>query len=91
MNDGEFAASVFLVFAVPLGALLIGWMLYRAFRKPRCKARLKRGADPKFHGRCELTDGHYVDLWEDHHLLNRGHIKVRWTETGLIRYEQETT
>lgn len=68
------------------------WALVFVFRKPRCKARLKRGEDPKFYGRCELAKGHYAETWEDQHLLKRGHVNVRWVEGGrdqrLIRYEQ---
>ena len=57
-------------------------------RKSRCKARLKRGEDPQFHGRCELKEGHYSDMWDEHHLLERGMVNVRWDNHKNIRYEQ---
>jgi len=54
----------------------------------RCKARLKKGEDPEYFGRCELEAGHYSEMWEDHHALERGMILVRWDKAHNIRYEQ---
>lgn len=54
----------------------------------RCKARLKRGEDPEFFGRCELQADHYSDMPDEHHALERGMVNVRWDDNKLIRYEQ---
>lgn len=57
-------------------------------RKRRCLSRLRKGEDPKFHGRCELPEGHYTESGEDDHMLVREGVNVRWTERKAIRYEQ---
>lgn len=63
-------------------------VMKRFRRKGRCKARLKRGQDPQYFGRCNLKEGHYSEMWDEHHLLERGMINVRWDEALNIRYEQ---
>lgn len=53
----------------------------------RCKARLKRGQDPTYFGRCDLDRDHYTEMPEDHHMLERGMELLRWDEHGNIRIE----
>lgn len=58
----------------------------KPFRK-RCKAKLKKGQDPAFRGRCDLKPDHVdLDGYSDH-CLERGMIWVRWDDQGHIRYE----
>lgn len=50
----------------------------KMFQK-RCKAKLKRGRDPLFHGRCDLVRGHDYE----NHILRRGKIWVHWNTRGV--------
>jgi hypothetical protein len=56
-------------------------MPWATFLGKRCKARLKRGEDSTYHGRCDLKAGHYTESGDDDHCLERGMEWVRWYET----------
>jgi hypothetical protein len=61
------------------------WCVWWTFRK-RCKAKLPKGADPLFHGRCEFEHGHSMELG-DGHCLERKSLFVFWNKLG-VWYEE---